>query len=387
MKRLLKMVLVLVLSIGLTACGAKPTAISAIAEQVVSVGGTLTLTPKLVFAEEGVSEEEYQKRVDKLKIVYMSDSSGIASVDENGVVTGIEAGYANVTIQAGEVFTSVSIIVVPALTDISLEKEIALVEGQNTILEISAIPKEAILCEPTFKIEDESIASISIKGSVYTVSALSEGETTLSVVCGSITKTIAVTVKPKIERISFEKTSGTLLVGAKFQLTPIILPEKIDPNEIFLSWESSNSGVASVDKEGNIKALSIGETVISVKVEGYPALEAAYTLTVKKAPNPVGSSSGSSGNGAGTGGTGGGNAESGNTTAETPDHPPAPTPQLTEEEQRLKAQYPEYDPAIDGHVVEYRGDGWIVLHPNGMYVFWRDKNAPDPGNVNELPDL
>ena len=82
----------------------------------------------------------------------------------------------------------------------------------------------------------------------------------------------------KVSGVSLLQSSLSLFVGKEATLTVIISPK--DAENTGVTWSSSNSAIASVDK-GLVKALKAGETVITVKTDdgGYTA---TCTVTVKE---------------------------------------------------------------------------------------------------------
>ena len=62
-------------------------------------------------------------------------------------------------------------------------------------------------------------------------------------------------------------------------------PALVNPEEVTISWSSSNEEVATVDEEGNITIVGIGETVISADFAGdacFSEAHAEYTLIVEE---------------------------------------------------------------------------------------------------------
>lgn len=77
----------------------------------------------------------------------------------------------------------------------------------------------------------------------------------------------------------------TLIVGQEKQLVASVLP--IDADNPSLLWESSNEEVIYVNQDGNIKALSSGQSVIRAKSRENPNIFAECFVTVTDTPNGI----------------------------------------------------------------------------------------------------
>lgn len=76
--------------------------------------------------------------------------------------------------------------------------------------------------------------------------------------------------------IKFEKNSKTCSVGTTFKLKPTFSPSGSIPKAV--SYTSSNKNVATVDKNGTVKARALGKCTITAKLNN--GKKATYTVTV-----------------------------------------------------------------------------------------------------------
>ena len=76
--------------------------------------------------------------------------------------------------------------------------------------------------------------------------------------------------------ISFKDESYSIAVGKTVTLKAIITPKK----NMKLEWSSSNEDVATVSKNGTVKGISVGETIITVKSADNDAINATCKLNV-----------------------------------------------------------------------------------------------------------
>ena len=80
------------------------------------------------------------------------------------------------------------------------------------------------------------------------------------------TNTYTVIVVPEIERISLSDDSLTFTGKATRILTATVLPA--DAKDYTITWESSDDQVATVDEQGNVTSVGIGDAVITATVQG-----------------------------------------------------------------------------------------------------------------------
>lgn len=93
-----------------------------------------------------------------------------------------------------------------------------------------------------------------------------------------------VTLKAKwvtvpVESISLDTTEATIKIGGNIQLTATVTPDNATNKNV--SWESSNTAVATVDDNGYVMAKSVGTATITAKTED-GGKTATATITVEK---------------------------------------------------------------------------------------------------------
>ena len=85
------------------------------------------------------------------------------------------------------------------------------------------------------------------------------------------------------ESVILNKSSTFLYVSHSEQLTATVLPENAADKSVF--WSSNNTGIATVDDEGNVKALAAGTATITVTTT-LGGKSATCEVTVSELPNP-----------------------------------------------------------------------------------------------------
>ena len=136
---------------------------------------------------------------DAYTITWSSDKTDIATVDEDGKVTGVAAGTATITATVdGTTISDTCTVTVTAATvaatGVSLDKTtLELTEGDTAALKATVAPADATNTNVTWSSSKESVATVDENG---TVTAVASGDATITVTTedGGYTATCAVTV-------------------------------------------------------------------------------------------------------------------------------------------------------------------------------------------------
>ena len=256
---------------------------------------------------------------DSKTVTWTSSDDTVATVDENGVVTGVAEGTATITatVKAGEGTTSASFNV--TVNEIHVENaELAdttpseLYIGQAHDIQVVITP-DNVTDEVTYTYasSDENVATVDENG---TVNALAAGKTdiTVTVKAGKFTKDLTFTLEVKeipLESIAFKQEFTPLEEGQKAQLDIIFNPENTTVDRT-VTWASSDESVATVDENGLLTAVKAGTTTISATV-GDKEVSYELTVTEKKEPENPGS-----GDNNGQGGQTGNNGNNGQSTGD-----------------------------------------------------------------------
>lgn len=261
-----------------------------------------TATAETSYTYDGETPENAQPEV-----VYTSGDATIATVDENGVITGVAEGETTITATVGELSASrtVSVIIpVDSLTaeDISLH----LADGAAPLTYV--VTPEHFTGNLTFASADESIATVDAAGQVTPVAV---GDTTVTVTApNGLTATAAVHVwdGPKALTLTPGKTEITTGGG-----TQIAVADEAG-NEIAaesLTWTSSDETVAQVSG-GWVDVTGTGAVTITASTE-YGVSTSVELTGVAPAARPAASTG--SGAGAASGGASSGSSGAGGSSA------------------------------------------------------------------------
>lgn len=199
-------------------------------------------------------------------VSWKSTNENIATVDNTGKVTAIKDGETTISATAGEKSATCKVVVqkkVIAVESVELSDELLeLVEGDSETLTAIVKPDDATDKSVTWTSSNSGVATV--KDGVVT--AIKEGEATITANAGEKSATCKVVVSKKIiavESVALNKTELTLVEGESEILNATILPE--DATDKSVSWESSDKNIATVDGEGRVTAIKQGEALITAK--------------------------------------------------------------------------------------------------------------------------
>lgn len=97
--------------------------------------------------------------------------------------------------------------------------------------------------------------------------------------CVNVGSTSVSTTSVKVSGITLDKTALTLVKGKTYTLKATIAPANATTKAV--AWTSSNPKVATVDKNGNIKAISKGTVKITATSTDGSNVKKTSTVTVK----------------------------------------------------------------------------------------------------------
>ena len=197
------------------------------------------------------------------EVSWTIDNDSVASV-ENGLVTALAVGEATVTATVGSVSASCKVTVSAiAVTSVELSQtEAELPIGATLELTATVAPENA---DATVVWESEDAAVATVADGVVTAVAI--GETVIKATAGGVTATCAIKVVPiAVESVTLSQSEASMSIGATLQLSATISPDNATNQEIV--WSSTYENVATVDQNGLVTAVGVGETVVMAEVDG-----------------------------------------------------------------------------------------------------------------------
>lgn len=271
--------LLLALTMSLTACGITVTAVHLPEEIQVTVGATAE-TAATYETEQEADSAAQQAAADKIDWTWEIGDDSIASVDANGVITGIKGGNTIVTLTSadGKFSAKCPVTVNQPLKAIKMD-DIALETNGHTSETVAYTlePADTTEDDVTLSVADESIAKLEGNKLV----AVSDGTTKITATSGIVKTSAKVTVTTKVEQIALSKTEGVLTVGNSVTVTATVTPN--NATNATVNWTSSDEKVATVDSNGKVTAVAAGNATITATSESDGDVSADYALTVNKA--------------------------------------------------------------------------------------------------------
>ncbi len=198
------------------------------------------------------------------RAVVTSDSPDVVSVRNGTLITGVAPGETIVTIAnelSPEICTKYRVLAVQPLTRIALslpEKQVAVGEQISVVPEL--IPADASIPDLIWSSADERIATVDEKG---TVTGVARGNARINVTAvdgSNVRASISVRVIQKAEQVTLDKEEATVDTGRSVILKATVLPKNTDDKNVV--WSSSDESVATVNKQGRVTAVSLGDCEI-----------------------------------------------------------------------------------------------------------------------------
>jgi uncharacterized protein YjdB len=219
-------------------------------------------------------------------VYWISDTPNKVSVSQSGVVTGLSAGSATITVTSvdGGKTATCTVTVSPSsgITKVTLNKQsTSLLVGGTETLYAEVTPEEASNKTVTWSSSAPAIASVNSSGVVTAVAAGSATITVTSAADQSKTATCAVTVSATavdVTSVAVNKSTLTLNVGGSETLTATISPTSATNQNV--TWSSNNTSVATVTSNGKVTAVSAGSATITVTSDANQSKTATCTVTV-----------------------------------------------------------------------------------------------------------
>lgn len=252
--------------------------------KVIVAGEKINLSTQKAFLAVGesikVSGEVVPSDAEYTELSWTSSKPAVATVDGNGNIKAVSAGKAEVTVKNKDNTATAKVaveVIVPA-SDVTVNgtKSTAWV-GESFTLKTQFTPSNVTYTTALFSSSNTKVATVDKNG---VVSPLAPGECVITIAsqCGRVSKTFKLTVKQKVTAIKLSKATLALEAGETATVTATVLPENATNKAV--TWESTNTAVASVDQSGVVKAVAKGTTTISVKSSD--GVSAKCTVTVSK---------------------------------------------------------------------------------------------------------
>ena len=150
------------------------------------------------------------------------------------------------------------------VTSVTLDQKVLeLVEGDEATLIATVKPDDATDKTVTWSTDKADVATVDESGKV---TALKEGQATITAKAGEMTDACVVTVAKKVipvESVTLDKKAVELVEGDETTLTATVKPD--DATDKTVTWSTDKADVATVDEAGKVTAVKEGQASIIAK--------------------------------------------------------------------------------------------------------------------------
>ncbi|MBR3928248.1 MAG: Ig-like domain-containing protein, partial [Clostridia bacterium] len=209
---------------------------------------------------------------------YAVESKSIATIDANGVVTGVKVGKTRIKVMTHnghEAIMSVDVKAAPTQVTLTIGNS-RLYIGETSEYKVSL---GDIVSEYTITSNAPGIVRVDTEN--HRLIAVSKGKATITAQAyNGVIKTAVVEVLKHVESVSLNKTSLSLVHHETFQLKASVLPE--DASDRSVTWASSDPEKVSVSANGLVTALKVTNSPVTITVRTKDKnLSATCTVEVK----------------------------------------------------------------------------------------------------------
>ena len=215
------------------------------------------------------------KEEEKIKLIYYpaeatyrsfnsSSSNTLVASVKNNIITAHSPGNTIITIESddGGFKDYINVTVKSPMIDINIE-------GNNEVLNVGETNDLTIIYNPEDTTDDKNVIWTSSNTNVAMVidgkvTAVGPGYTIITAQVGDKTAQYGLTVKSLLKSISLNKTSTTINVGEREDLTVIYNPIDTTDDKTVI-WSSSDNSIVRVSN-GEIRGISRGEAMVIARV-------------------------------------------------------------------------------------------------------------------------
>ena len=188
------------------------------------------------------------------KLTWESSDTRIATVTSEGIVKGVKAGTATITCTSSTGL-SASCAVIVGYVSLNMS-EIIINRGGTFVLSPTVKPTSLLDKTVSWKSSDETIVTVNKEGKIKGVK-----DGTATITCTSIVTGLCAICEVTVGNINLSSSNLTIQKGKtvilKATVSPATLPDKN------VTWESSDTRIATVTKGGKVKGVKAGTTTIT----------------------------------------------------------------------------------------------------------------------------
>ena len=222
------------------------------------------------------------ENADNKVVKWSTSNEQLATVDEEGNVEALKAGEVWITATSDdnpEIKASCKVTITQPVTDISLSQtNIELTNiGESVQLEATITPEDASDKSVTWKSNNEQVCIVSSTGMVTAIGA---GTTVVTATTNDGGKMAFCIVNVTLQEynITLDQYTMTLNVGETAQLHATVSG---NTNKT-INWSSSNDQIVTVDNNGNITAIKVGNALIYATLAEHSDVQTSCAVTVRE---------------------------------------------------------------------------------------------------------
>lgn len=215
------------------------------------------------------------------KAVYTSAKETVATVDENGVITGVGRGSTQITVQSvdGNAKAKINVQVLQQPQSIALSASAnTVVVGRSLAVRSTVLPQNADNKRLTWSSSDESVMTVGSSGRVAAKAPGTAIITATSVENPSLTGSLTLTAVRLAKSVAFDQKTYGVKLTESAQLSVTVSPE--DTSNKAVTYRSNRPKIVSVDENGVVTALAPGKATITAKTADGSRREATTVVEV-----------------------------------------------------------------------------------------------------------
>ena len=217
-------------------------------------------------------------------VTWESSDENVALVSAEGIVTAISVGEATITVSTADssnLSATCMVTVIPTLAEsITLDAaELTLEATERATLSATILPELTTDKSIAWMSSDENVATVDEYG---VVTAIAVGETIITATTGdgsNLSATCKVIIVPTLaEYIFIDTTLISLKSTETIKLEATIYPSLTTNKSVV--WKTSNQSIATVEMDGVVTAIAVGEAIITASTTDGSNLSATCMVTV-----------------------------------------------------------------------------------------------------------
>lgn len=217
-------------------------------------------------------------------VIWKSSNEKVATVSSKGLVTGVGAGTAVITCTAQDnnLSAKCTVTVKKPVDVVLIDTNVAsrtLEKGTGYQLSAIITPENATFKDVKWSSDNKKVATVSSTGLVKAVNPGTAYISCTSVDNPMVMTTVKITVVIKVKGVKLNYSQYEMYQTTEKTLKATVSPSNATNKKV--TWSSSDKSVATVSKNGVVKAKNVGKAIITAKTND-GKFTAQCSITVKK---------------------------------------------------------------------------------------------------------